>query len=167
MCEKTIEELTATLTESQEQLESAKRDIDFHQHEKKRLMSASTFQGESYISAGQQVRAMQNERAELLKDLDAARGQTGLANESVDRVQALLDTERQANALLRKRQELDYLHNKLKAAHHNNDLEKQKVTELEHEICSLQDTIVILCVLRQTRKQLYKCRKSSDRRKIC
>jgi cob(I)alamin adenosyltransferase len=144
MCEKTIEELTATLTESQEQLESAKRDIDFHQHEKKRLMSASTFQGESYISAGQQVRAMQNERAELLKDLDAARGQTGLANESVDRVQALLDTERQANALLRKRQELDYLHNKLKAAHHNNDLEKQKVTELEHEICSLQDTIVTL-----------------------
>jgi hypothetical protein len=144
MREETIEELTAALTETQEQLESANKDIDFYQHEKKRLMSASSFQGESYVSAGQQVRAMQNERAELLRQLDAARGQTGLANESVDRVQALLNSERQANATLRKRQELASLQDELMVAHETIDIEQQKNEGLRHDIRSLQDTIVTL-----------------------
>ena len=52
---------------------------------------------------------MQNERVELLRQLDASKGQTGLANESMDKVQASLNHERQANAALRKRQELKSL----------------------------------------------------------
>jgi chromosome segregation ATPase len=144
MREETIEELTTALTETQGQLESANKDIDFYQHEKKRLMSASSFQGESYVSAGQQVRAIQNERAELLRQLDAARGQTGLANESVDRVQALLNSERQANATLRKRQELASLQDELMVAHETIDIEQQKNKGLRHDIRSLQDTIVTL-----------------------
>jgi chromosome segregation ATPase len=144
MREETIKELTVALTESQEQLESANQDIDFYHHEKKKLMSASSFQGESYVSAGQQVRAMQHERAELLRQLDAARGQTGLANESVERVQALLNSERQANATLRKRQELASLQDELMVAHETIDIEQQKNAGLRHDIRSLQDTIVAL-----------------------
>ena len=45
--EQTIGELKADLIESQEQLESANKDINFYQHEKKRLMSASSFHGEA------------------------------------------------------------------------------------------------------------------------
>lgn len=86
MRDHTIDELKTELTESHEQLESLNKDIEFYQHERKRLMSASSFQGETYESTGQQVRAMQTERAELLRQLDAARGQSGLVNEAVDRI---------------------------------------------------------------------------------
>lgn len=120
------------------------KDIDFYHHEKKRLLSESSFQGETYVSAGQQVRAMQAERAELLRQLDAAKGQTGLANEAVNRVQALLNDERKTNALLRKRQELASLQEEVKNAHESIETEKQKNEGLQHNIQSLQDTIAAL-----------------------
>ena len=84
---------------------------------------------------------MQNERAELLKQLDAARGQTGLANEAVERVQSLLNNERKANATLRTRQELARLQDELKAAHDAVELEQRKNTGLQHDMHSLQNTI--------------------------
>lgn len=120
------------------------KDIDFYHHEKKRLLSESSFQGETYESAGQQVRAMQAERAELLRQLDAARGQTGLANESVNRVQALLNDERKTNAALRKRQELASLQEEIKAAHEIIETEKHKNEGLQHNIQSLRDTVAAL-----------------------
>jgi septal ring factor EnvC (AmiA/AmiB activator) len=142
--EQTIGELRADLIESQEQLESANKDIDFYQHEKKRLMSASSFHGETYESTGQQVRAMQTERAELLKQLDAARGQTGLANEAVDRIQALLNNERKVNASLRQKQELTTLQADIKHAQDSIVAEEQRSLSLQHEIRLLQNTILAL-----------------------
>ena len=141
--EEAIQDLTFALTESQEQLESANKDIDFYKHEKKRLKAASSFQGETHESAGQQVRAMQIERAELLKKLDAARGQTGLANEAVERVQSLLEIERKANATLRQRQELARLQ-EVKVAEESVKAEKQENAELQHNMYSLENTITAL-----------------------
>lgn len=142
--EQTIDELKADLIESQEQLESANKDIDFYQHEKKRLMSASSFHGETYESTGQQVKAMQTERAELLKQLDAARGQTGLANEAVDRIQALLNNERKTNASLRQKQELTTLQDEIKHTQDSIAAERQKSLGLQLEIRVLQETIFAL-----------------------
>jgi hypothetical protein len=139
-----IGRLNDDLVELQEQLDSANKDIDFYQHEKKRLMATSSFQGETYESTGQQVRAMQTERIELLKQLDAARGQTGLANESVERIQSLLNSERKANAALRRRQELTALQEDARLALETVEAERQKNTELQHDIRSLQDTILML-----------------------
>lgn len=139
-----IVELNTALTETQEQLESALKDIDFHHHEKERLLSESSFQGESYESVGQQVRAMQAERTELLRQLDSARGQTGLANEAVNRVQALLNDERKANATLRKRQELASLQEQVRVANENIETQERRNDGLERNIQSLQGTIAAL-----------------------
>lgn len=107
-------------------------------------MSASSFHGEAYESTGQQVRAMQTERAELLKQLDAARGQTGLANEAVDRIQTLLNDERNTNASLRRKQELTILQDDIQHAQDSIVAEKQKSLGLQHEVRLLQNTILAL-----------------------
>lgn len=123
-------------------MESAYKDIELHKHEKKRLLDARDFQGETWESVTQQIRAMQSERVELLKQLDASKGQTGLANESIDKVQALLNHERQANAALRKRQELKSLQEEIQIAHEAVEAEKQRGAGLENDKRLLQDKIV-------------------------
>lgn len=143
-----IEELSNTLAEVQDQLESAYKDIELHKHEKKRLLDARDFQGETWESVTQQIRAMQSERVELLKQLDASKGQTGLANESIDKVQALLNHERQANAALRKRQELKSLQEEIQIAHEAIEAEKQRGAGLENDKRLLQDKIVEMSTLR-------------------
>lgn len=137
--EKTIENLNNELAETQEHLESAIKDIDWHEHEKKRLLGRSSFQGETFESAGHRVKAMENERIELLKQLEAAKGEAGLANESVERLQAMLEHEKQSNAALRKRQELGSLQDQVQAAHETIETEKQINSELRLEIRSLRD----------------------------
>jgi hypothetical protein len=140
--EMTIENLNNELTETQEHLESAIKDIDWHKHEMQRLQENNSFQGETYESAGHRVKAMENERIELLKQLEAARGQAGLANGSVEKLQAMLNHEKQANAALRKRQELNSLQDQVQAAHETVETEKLKNSELHGEIRSLRDEMV-------------------------
>jgi septal ring factor EnvC (AmiA/AmiB activator) len=137
--EKTIENLNNELAETQGHLESAMKDIDWHDHEKKRLLDNSSFQGETFESAGHLVKAMESERIELLKQLEAARGQAGLANGSVERLQAMLNHEKQASAALRKRQELSSLQDQVQAAHETTETERQINSELRLEIRSLRD----------------------------
>jgi septal ring factor EnvC (AmiA/AmiB activator) len=137
--EKTIENLNSELAETQENLESATKDIDWHKHEMQRFQTNNSFQGETYESAGHQIKAMESERIELLKQLEAARGQAGLANGSVEKIQAMLNHEKQTNAALRKRQELNSLQDQIQAAHKTVETEKLKNTELRSESRALRE----------------------------
>ena len=150
--DKTIESLNAILAETNEQLEIANKDIDFHQLEEKRLLSVTSFHGETYESLGQQIKAMQSERVELLKQLDASRGHVNSANDTITNVRVLLDNERQTNDALRARQgwatlqrekkaALEMVKSQEKAAIEISEREKQKRNELQNEIQVLQNNL--------------------------
>jgi chromosome segregation ATPase len=137
--EKTIENLNGELAETQENLESATKDIDWHKLEMQRFQENNAFQGGTYESTGHRIKAMENERIELLKQLEAARGQVALTEASVNKLQEMLNHEKQTNAALRKRQELSSLQDQIQAAHETVKTEKLKNTELRGEFRSLRD----------------------------
>jgi hypothetical protein len=145
-CEKTIETLNNELAETQENLESAIKDIDWHKHEKKRLQENNSFQGETFESAGHRIKAMENERIELLKQLEAAKGQVSLTEGSVEKLQGMLNHEKQANATLRKRQELGSLQDQIQAAHATTETERQKNSKLQGDIRSLRDEMLEMSI---------------------
>jgi ankyrin repeat protein len=153
--ESTIDTFNGILAESKEQLEILTKDVEVHQLEKKRLMSISSFQGETYESIGQQMKVMQSERVELMKQVDSWKGQVELANDTIARMQALLDDERQTNAALRKRQGWATLQEAKQAAEdmlevekqnavQTSALEKQKRDQLEEKIRDLRYEIQLL-----------------------
>lgn len=140
-----IETLNSRLAETNEQLEIAKKDVESHKFESERLQSISALHGETYESVGQQNRAMQNERVELLKQLDASKGQAGLANDTVKRLRGLLAEEKETNASLRKRQgyvalqeekkaALELLEQERQSASDQAELDQQKRAELVKEV---------------------------------
>ncbi|KAH9826336.1 Ankyrin repeat domain-containing protein 17 [Teratosphaeria destructans] len=99
---------------------------EYHELEKKRIVSMNSLRGETYESIGQQMKAIQNERIEVLKQLDAYRGQADLANDTISRLQGLLDEERATNAALRRRQGFVALQEEKKAAVETLELEQQR-----------------------------------------
>ena len=146
----TIETLNAFLEEHKEQLELAKKDVDFHKLEQARLVSMSSLQGETYESVTQQMKVMQNERAEVIKQLDASRGQVKLGNDTIAKLQAHIETERQTNDALRKRQgyvtlqeereaAMGMVEQEKKVAAEQSQLAQQKTEELESEIQVLRN----------------------------
>lgn len=112
----TIETLTSRLEEITDQMHIAKQDVESHKFENEKLRRESSLQGETYESIGEQLRAMANERLELSKQLNASKGRAALANDTVSRLQRLLDEEKETNALLRKRQGYVALQEEKKAA---------------------------------------------------
>ncbi|KAK5691254.1 hypothetical protein LTR17_025749 [Elasticomyces elasticus] len=147
-----IAELNAVLAETNELLEIAHKDIAQTQGEKQELLSKGALRGETYESFSQQIKAMQIERAEILKQLDTARGENELTNDTVTRIQSLLDDERKTNALLRKRQGWSALQEEKrvavekaeearKAALEMYEIEMQRKEDLHNEIKVLQATI--------------------------
>lgn len=139
--EKTIETLSASLSEANEQIEITNKDIEIHQLEKKRLLSVSSLQGETYDSVGQQMRAIQSERMEIQRQLETYRGQLDLANETITRVRVLLDEQRVVNNDLRKRQGLATLVKEKQAAIEMSESERQKRIEMQDEIEVLQNNL--------------------------
>ncbi|KAK4573996.1 hypothetical protein LTR86_001757 [Recurvomyces mirabilis] len=98
-----IETLMARLAEAHEERDLAKRDVEFHKHEKETLVSESDFHGEAYASMEDQLRDAQNERTALSNQVRAARGQANLANGSVVKLRGLLTEQREINDALRQR----------------------------------------------------------------
>lgn len=146
----TIDTLNNRLAETEEQLGLAKKDAQFHQLEKDRLISMSSLQGETYESRGHQMKAIQSEREELRKELNASRGQVDLADATISRIQGLLEDERNTNAALRKRQgyvvlqeekkaAMDLAEQEKQAAIETSKLEEQKRGQLMYDINVLQD----------------------------
>ncbi|KAF2768852.1 ankyrin [Teratosphaeria nubilosa] len=128
-----IDTLRERLEETREQLDIANKDSEYHELEKKRIMSMNSLQGETYESISQQMKAIQNERIELLKQLDAYRGQADLANDTISRLQGLLDEERATNAALRRRQGFAALREEKKVAVETLELEQQRTAQVLNE----------------------------------
>jgi len=151
----TIQGLEAVLADTNEQLESAKKDIDFHQLENKRLLSVSSLQGETYESIDQQMKAVQSERVELLKQLESAKGQVKLGNDTITNLQMLLDEERKTNAAVRQRQGWTSLQEEKRAAIEMSESERQRKEELQEELSALHNELDVLrSSLRETKTDL-------------
>lgn len=99
-----IESLEAFLAETKEQLEIANNNIDFHKLDNERLVSEDKHKGETYASTPQQIKAVQNERAELVKQLESSMTQSSVYSNMATKLQAQIEEEKATNAALRSQQ---------------------------------------------------------------
>lgn len=98
-----IIDLEAELVDTKDQLDGARREVEYRQGEHQRLATETTYHGEQYESVRAQLKNMQVDRQEMERQLNASKGRIELAKDRTEEVQKLLDKERQTNANLRNR----------------------------------------------------------------
>lgn len=124
-----IKALQLDLEDALGRLETARKEVEEHEHQKQAMLSMRSLQGSAYEAVDRRVRTIQEERDHLQRQLESERGQCKVAEYTALELRKRLEDERIKNDALRSRTGLAAMQEELETAMSSFDAEKKATVQ--------------------------------------